>query len=211
MTQTKEISLDITGMTCAACSNRIEKVLNKMDGVEANVNLALENAKVKYDQEKTKPTEIVEKIEKLGYGVREEKAEFDIRGMTCAACSNRIEKALNKMDGVERAVVNLATESATVEYIFGSVTIEEMTERVKKLGYEAIPKTDANEETDYKEKEYRKKLIQFIISAVLTIPFIYMMMAKYTILPNPMILENPWLQLIMAGIVQFYIGGHFYL
>ncbi|HET6872395.1 MAG TPA: heavy metal translocating P-type ATPase, partial [Sporolactobacillaceae bacterium] len=210
MSQTKEMSLDITGMTCAACATRIEKVLNKMDGVEANVNLALENAKVKLDTDKTGPQDVIERIKKTGYGVREEKMEFDIRGMTCAACATRIEKTLNKMEGVGHATVNLATESATVELIHGALTVDDIQNRVKKLGYEAIPKMEDAEKEDFKEKEYQKKLRTFIISAVLTVPFVYMMIADYTGLPMTGI-GNEWVQIILAGIVQFYIGGQFYV
>src|SRR5699024_8691644 len=110
----KELSLHITGMTCAACSSRVEKVLNKMDAVEAQVNLATESAKVQYDQGTVTPEDIIGKIEKIGYGVEVEKEEFDITGMTCAACSSRIEKELNKMTGVEQATVNLEPESEQV-------------------------------------------------------------------------------------------------
>lgn len=67
----EELKLDITGMTCAACSARIEKVLNKMDGVEANVNLAMESAAVSFENEKVSSDEIIKKIEKLGYGATE--------------------------------------------------------------------------------------------------------------------------------------------
>ncbi|GGH83914.1 Cu+-exporting ATPase [Pullulanibacillus pueri] len=210
MSSTKELSLDITGMTCAACANRIEKVLNKMEGVEANVNLALENAKVKINSDTTQTRDIVGQIEKLGYGVREEKVDFDIRGMTCAACANRIEKVLTKMEGIDQATVNLTTESATVLYQTGAITLDDMVARVKKLGYEAIPKTDTEDPVDYKEKEYRSKLIKFVISALLTLPFVYMMIAEFTGLPMPMFLSHPWTQLILAGIIQFYIGGPFY-
>ncbi|MED1467910.1 heavy metal translocating P-type ATPase [Bacillus salipaludis] len=67
----EELKLDITGMTCAACSARIEKVLNKMDSVEANVNLAMESAAVFFENEKVSSSEIIKKIEKLGYGATE--------------------------------------------------------------------------------------------------------------------------------------------
>ena len=97
----KESSLQITGMTCAACASRIEKGLNKMDGVnEANVNLALEKSSVKYDPSKLSEADLENKIEALGYGVVKQKMEFDITGMTCAACANRIEKGLSKMEGI---------------------------------------------------------------------------------------------------------------
>ena len=92
MTQ-KETTIQITGMTCAACSTRIEKSLNRMDGVnEATVNLALEKSVIKYDASVLGEQDLRKKIEALGYGVVLQKSEFDITGMTCAACSARIEK-----------------------------------------------------------------------------------------------------------------------
>ena len=113
--QTKETSFQVTGMTCAACSSRIEKVLKKMDGVEsANVNLAMETATVTYNPQELSEKDLQDKIEKIGYGVAMDVAEFTITGMTCAACSSRIEKVLNKREGVVNANVNLATETATV-------------------------------------------------------------------------------------------------
>ncbi|MBV7506796.1 heavy metal translocating P-type ATPase [Bacillus sp. sid0103] len=66
----EQLKLDITGMTCAACSTRIEKVLNKMDSVEANVNLAMESAAISFDSEHVSSNDIITRIEKLGYGVR---------------------------------------------------------------------------------------------------------------------------------------------
>jgi len=134
----KEATLQITGMTCAACSNRIEKGLKKIEGVkEANVNLALERSTIVFDPSKTSPQAFEEKIEKLGYGVVSEKAEFAITGMTCAACSTRIEKGLNKLEGVTKASVNLALETASVEYSPSQIAPQDITQRVEKLGYGA--------------------------------------------------------------------------
>src|SRR5699024_12090351 len=115
MSESEHATLGVTGMTCAACSNRIEKVLNKMDGVEAKVNLTTEKTSVDYDSSSVSIDDISAKIEKLGYGVQTEKAEFDVFGMTCAACSNRIEKVLNKQSGVKHNNDTQATESAAVE------------------------------------------------------------------------------------------------
>src|SRR5699024_412422 len=96
MSKTKDITVGITGMTCAACSSRIERVLKKIDGVEAQVNLTTEKANIHYDPDVMSFDDISEKIEHLGFGVQSEKLEFDVLGMTCAACSNRVEKVLNK-------------------------------------------------------------------------------------------------------------------
>jgi len=197
-------------MTCAACSTRIEKVLNKMEGVKANVNLALESAQVTYDEEQAGLDDILVRINRLGYGVRKEKAAFDIRGMTCAACANRIEKTLNKIPHVQ-ATVNLATETAMVEHPVGVITNGAIIQRVKQLGYEAILKKNNNEQHAFKEKEYQKKRLKFIISAVISLPFIYMMLAHAVGFSVPRFLEYPWTQMILAGVVQFYIGGSFYV
>src|SRR5699024_1046386 len=96
----EHMTVGVTGMTCAACSARVEKVLNKMDGVDAQVNLTTEKANITYDPDAASVEDISAKIEKLGYGVETEKAELDVFGMTCAACSSRIEKVLNKQEGV---------------------------------------------------------------------------------------------------------------
>lgn len=150
-------TLGVTGMTCAACSNRIEKQLNKMDGVEAQVNLTTEKATVNYDPEKISIEEITKKIENIGYGVIMEKTELDVFGMTCAACSNRIEKVLNKQKGVKVATVNLTTESAAIEYNPGMVDVKDLIERIQKLGYDAKLKVEAEEKQTYKERELQSK------------------------------------------------------
>lgn len=210
--RSKAIQIGITGMTCASCSTRIEKSLNRMDGVQANVNLALEKAKVTFDEEKAKPADIVEKIEKLGYGVRTKRLDADIIGMTCASCASRIEKGLNRMAGVVSAQVNLATESGTVIFQPGIVDPDAIYNRVKKLGYKAVPKKE--QASDEKERELKRKLWKLILSSVLSLPLLYTMLAHLpfdTGLPMPHLLMNPWFQLAVAGIVQFYIGGPFYV
>ncbi|KHF27749.1 Copper-exporting P-type ATPase A [Anoxybacillus sp. BCO1] len=98
----RTVTLKVTGMTCAACSARIEKVLNKMDGVEATVNLTMEKATVQYDPNKYTIADIEAKIEKLGYGVATEKVTLDIEGMTCAACATRIEKRVASAGGCDK-------------------------------------------------------------------------------------------------------------
>lgn len=205
----KDLSLDITGMTCAACSARIEKGLNRLDGVEANVNLAMENAKIKYDGDQVQPHEMVEKIEKLGYGVREEKVEFDIHGMTCAACSTRIEKGLNRMKGIESANINLATESGSVAFTAGIVSLDDILAKVKKLGYEAVVKQGREAERNHKEAEIREKKIKLSLSILLSLPLVYTMLGHFG-LPVPTILDNMWLQFALASVIQFYIGASFY-
>ncbi|RDZ12274.1 copper-translocating P-type ATPase [Priestia megaterium] len=212
----KEATLQITGMTCAACSNRIEKGLKKIEGVkEANVNLALERSTIIFDPSKTSPKAFEEKIEKLGYGVVSEKAEFAITGMTCAACSTRIEKGLNKLEGVTKASVNLALETASVEYSPSQIAPQDITQRVEKLGYGAKLKSEEKEEEQsYREKELSKQKGKFWFSFILSVPLLWAMVSHFTFtsfIPLPHMLMNPWVQLALATPVQFVVGKQFYV
>lgn len=204
----QEVTLPIEGMTCAACSNRIEKVLNKMDGVEAQVNLTTERATVHYDEDKLSLSDISERIDKLGYQVRPAHAEFDITGMTCAACSNRIEKVLNKQPAIQNATVNLSTEVATVDYYPGNIDESDIIERIKKLGYDATLKSE--EQSSRKENELRRKKYKLILSAVLSLPLLLTMLTHLFGIHLPHIFMNPWFQFAFAFPVQFIIGWQFY-
>lgn len=210
----KEASIGITGMTCAACATRIEKGLNKMEGVEqASVNLALEKSSIKYDSSILSETDFEKKIEALGYGVVKQKAEFEITGMTCAACSTRIEKGLNKMEGVMAANVNLALERATIEFNPSEITIADILAKVEKLGYGAHQKQDEKEQIDYREKHIKDQQWKFIISAILSLPLLWTMVGHFSFtsfLYVPNFLMNPWIQMILATPVQFIIGKQFY-
>ncbi|MFJ7509665.1 heavy metal translocating P-type ATPase [Peribacillus simplex] len=213
--QIKETTMQITGMTCAACANRIEKGLNRMEGVEeATVNLALEKSVIKYDSEKLSNKDFEKKIQDLGYDVVKEKKEFTITGMTCAACANRIEKGLNKLDGVSRANVNLALENATVEYDPTEATPVDIIQRVEKLGYGAIIKEDNTESVDFRQKEIQKQKNTFIFSLILSFPLLWAMVSHFSFtsfIYMPDFLMNPWVQMAFATPVQFLIGKQFYV
>ncbi|WP_342605280.1 heavy metal translocating P-type ATPase [Peribacillus sp. FSL E2-0159] len=213
--QIKETTMQITGMTCAACANRIEKGLNRMEGVEeATVNLALEKSVIKYDSEKLSNKDFEKKIQDLGYDVVKEKKEFTITGMTCAACANRIEKGLNKLDGVSRANVNLALENATVEYDPTEASPVDIIQRVEKLGYGAIIKEDNTESVDFRQKEIQKQKNTFIFSVILSFPLLWAMVSHFSFtsfIYMPDFLMNPWVQMAFATPVQFLIGKQFYV
>src|SRR5690606_12997340 len=123
-----------------------------------------------FDPQVVTVDEITEKIEQLGYGVVTEQVEFDVFGMTCAACSTRIEKVLNKQDGVTRATVNLATESATVEFNPAVISEQELIQRIRKLGYDAKVKSDAVERKAHKEQQINALRAKLIVAAILSLP-----------------------------------------
>ncbi|EJL20904.1 heavy metal translocating P-type ATPase [Brevibacillus sp. BC25] len=215
--KTAEATVAISGMTCAACALRIEKGLGKMEGVEtANVNLALEKSTVVFDPTKTNIDDIRSKIESLGYGVVTDKVELNISGMTCAACSTRIEKGLNKTAGVLKANVNLAMETATVEYDSSQVSVTDIIQKVEKLGYQATRKEDGEEEekVDRRQEEIKRQTRKFWISAILSLPLLWSMVSHFSFTSFiwlPEILMNPWVQLALATPVQFIIGAQFYV
>lgn len=216
MNEQKEANFQISGMTCAACANRIEKGLKKVEGVqEANVNFALEKTKILYDPTQTNPQKFKEKVESLGYGIVSDKAEFMVSGMTCAACANRVEKRLNKLDGVSKATVNFALESATVEFNPDEISVNEMKSTITKLGYKLEVKSDEqNSSTDHRLKEIERQKKKFIISFVLSFPLLWAMVSHFSFtsfIYLPDMLMNPWVQLALATPVQFIIGGQFYI
>lgn len=208
----KTTTLDITGMTCAACSNRIEKKLNRLDDVSAQVNLTTEKATIKYDADQYDSKSFISEIQKLGYDVRTAKQELDITGMTCAACSNRIEKVLNKTEGIQHATVNLTTEQALVSYYPNAINTDQIIQRIQKLGYDAEPiNNDDDQQTSRKEQELKAKRTKLIISAILSAPLLLMMFVHLLPLHLPAIVMNPWFQFILATPVQFIIGWQFYV
>nr|WP_139366213.1 MULTISPECIES: heavy metal translocating P-type ATPase [Bacillaceae] len=210
----KEVYLPIEGMTCAACANRIEKGLTRLDGIdEANVNFGTEKAKIRYDSDKITPQVFEEKIEHLGYNVRKEKVVFAITGMTCAACANRIEKKLSRTDGVSSASVNFAVENVTVEYNSSQVSPVDLKEAVKKIGY-TLNEQESNEEiTDYRDRDIRNQTGKFIFAALLSAPLLWTMVTHFewtSFLYIPDMFMNPWVQLALATPVQFIAGAQFY-
>lgn len=207
----KKTTLDITGMTCAACSNRIEKKLNKLDDVNAQVNLTTEKATVEYNPDQHDVQEFINTIQHLGYGVAVETVELDITGMTCAACSSRIEKVLNKMDGVQKATVNLTTEQAKVDYYPEETDANQLITRIQKLGYDAAVKDKNKDQASRKTKELQHKLIKLIISAALSLPLLMLMFVHLFNMHIPSLFMNPWFQFILATPVQFIIGWQFYV
>jgi len=207
----KKISMDIVGMTCAACSARIEKALNKQEGVvSATVNLLANKANIEFDTDKIKAVDLVKIVEKTGYEVPLVKKTLIVEGMTCAACSARVEKVLNKLDGVVNASVNLSTNKAIVEYPSGSIDDASFIKAIEKAGYKAEVEVerDLDREKEMREKEIKSLKTSFILSAILSLPLFSAMFFHMAGIHT--ILTNGWFQLALATPVQFIIGYRFY-
>ncbi len=142
-----------------------------------------------------------------------ETVELAIGGMTCAACSGRIERQLNKLPGVE-AAVNLAAERAHIRFDPARADAAKLIATIVKTGFTATPSTadTRGEEKARKEAVYRAELKRFWIALVLTLPLIAQMPFMFAagggvhadVLPR-------WLQFALATPVQFWIGWRFYV
>ncbi|MFB0934381.1 MAG: heavy metal translocating P-type ATPase [Propionivibrio sp.] len=209
-----QLDLPISGMTCAACAARIEKVLNRLPGVTASVNLAAERARIDMGSSGTTPQEVVATIEKAGFGVPLQTLELGIEGMTCAACATRLEKVLNRIDGVE-AAVNLASERARVRCQPGRVETEQLLEAIARAGFTGrlLDDRSREEEKERKLALYRAEVKRFWIAAALTLPLVAQMATMFgadALAGQHRDLLPRWLQLLMATPVQFWIGWRFY-
>ncbi|MBF6606893.1 MAG: heavy metal translocating P-type ATPase [Chloroflexi bacterium] len=141
-----------------------------------------------------------------------------VEGMTCASCVNRITRFLDKVDGVEEANVNLATESATVRFDPARTDIEGLVAAVEAAGYTAVPASDAAApatsadaaEPTYAERHLADLRRRVTVAGILTIPLL-LGLAHMTIAPFlPSFLTDPWLQLALATPVQAYAAAPFY-
>ncbi|NOZ48692.1 MAG: cadmium-translocating P-type ATPase [Chloroflexi bacterium] len=214
----QQLILPITGMTCANCSTTIERNLKRRDGVsEASVNLATERARVIFDPAVVAPEQINELISELGYGVAEAKAELPITGMTCANCSTTIERNLNRLPGVTRAVVNLATEKATVIYNPAMLDVDAMKSLVEELGYHVI-ETEGAEDSEDAERRARQGEINrqkhlLKTGIIITLPLFLLSMSRDFGLLGQWA-HAPWVNWLMWALatpVQFYVGRDYYV
>jgi len=189
--------LKILGKTCAACVKAAERAVKKLDGVmEVNVNFATEKMSVQYDESKVTIQNIKEAVSKAGYEAKQEETDKEvtipISGMTCAACAKAVERAVGKLQGDKSVSVNLATEKANIKYDPQTVRLSEIKQAISKAGYKPLEIENTqkvDEDKLRKEKENRTLWTKFIVSAIFSVPLLYIAMA-------PMI---PWVTLPMPS------------
>ena len=197
------LTVGIQGMTCASCAARVEKVLKQLPGVtDATVNLATETATV-YGE--TDLASVQTAIEKAGFSVPAESCTLDISGMTCASCSARVEKALDKVPGVLDASVNLATEQATVKLVRGT-SAAALIAAVERAGYGAqlpAPSGEVPAAPARALPDWWPVALAIGLSLPLIVPMLGKLGGAHWMLPG-------WLQLALATPVQFWLGARFY-
>jgi len=198
-------SIPVTGMTCTNCAATIQKGLEETAGINsASVNFASEKATFEYDPAQVDLNKIKETITELGYGVAVKKSIYPVAGMTCAMCVAHVEEALKGVNGVVSAVVNLASEKATVEYL-ENVTYHDLKQAVADAGYELGKEAQALEDVSVTAQRETRKLRNLLIFAlILAIPVFILSMF------TPDFPLKVYLLWALATPVQFYAGLRFY-
>src|SRR5689334_14153571 len=139
MSATKNITLPITGMTCANCVATVERNLKKLDGVKsAAVNLSSERASVEFDPSKLRLQDVIARVDRAGYGVATGEAEFVIRRLADDNDARRLEKALASQEGVLEAGVSYTAEKARLKYVPTVITQAEIRRAITSTGFEAL-------------------------------------------------------------------------
>ncbi|MGY4752630.1 heavy metal translocating P-type ATPase [Pannonibacter sp. Q-1] len=223
------ISLPIEGMTCASCVGRVERALKAVPGVaDAVVNLATEKASITTNAA-VDPATLVKAVEDVGYEVAASfsaptaaSLEVAIEGMTCASCVGRVEKALKAVPGVTNAVVNLATEKATIQ---GSADAAALVAAIEGAGYDArviataagTSQGETDDRTEKKEAERRELTRDFTIAAGLTVPVFILEMGSHVVpgmhdlIASTIGMQMNWyIQFVLTTIVLFVPGIRFY-
>lgn len=210
----KKIKIGVTGMTCAACSATVERSLNKKNGVaNAVVNLTTHEAIVTYDPTLLDEAELVDAIESVGYGVRIEKVELLVIGMTCSSCAMNVENALKKVEGVLSVVVNLATRKATVEFNPGLVNVPLLEKAIKSVGYD-IEKSIEEDALTLRRRIERDERLHYrnrlIVGTIFTTPLMVFMFIDMGIDTFMELDSVRYSSLVLATIVYLYVGWPFF-
>jgi Cu+-exporting ATPase len=216
MSETKQLTLPITGMTCANCVATVERGLKKQAGVQtAVVNLSSERATVTFDPAAVALPALLARVERAGYGIATGEADLVIKRLADSNDASRLEKALQKMEGVLEASVNLTTERARVKYIPTVISQAEIRAAVLRSGFEAVELGGAAEDAEAKarETEIANQRHLLIIGLLFTVPLFLFSMARDLGLLG-MGAHAAWVNGLMWAVatpVQFYVGWQYYV
>ncbi|WP_410498387.1 heavy metal translocating P-type ATPase [Chitinibacter sp. S2-10] len=190
-------------MNCAACAQRLEKLLNRVDDVQASVNFASEQAQISAQASQLQTIDRV--VAQAGFHIPTDNFTFQIDGMSCVACAARIEKQLNQL-AVFSATVNFATESAQITAPKGLYQASDFQAVIEKAGYRA---SQSAQNTPQKTRFSSKASLPWtlLLALLCTLPFFYAMLAM---LFGQHHVLNPILQFTLASVVQFVAGARFY-
>jgi Cu+-exporting ATPase len=213
-TSAVRLELGIHGMSCASCVAAVERALIEVPGVRAaTVNLAAERASIRYDPSQAAPHALIRAVADAGFTPVVERIAIPVEGISCAACTATIERALSETAGVISAGVNLATNTATVEYVPAAATPADLRQAIRGAGYAPLQIAEgaigADRERAAREQEIRGLTRKFAVGALLTAPILVGSMHHW--FPwAPALLRDFWVLLLFTTPVQFWVGWQFY-
>jgi len=215
MAEAKQVTLPVTGMTCANCASTIERNVRKLQGVSvANVNLALEKLTVEFDPTLLDERGIIGRVQKVGYGVATGKAELPITGMRDSNDALALERLLARQNGVLSAGVSYGTERATLEYIPGLTSIADLAAVIRKAGYDVVQAGESEEMEDVEAQaraaEVQRQGSLLVLGLIFTVPLMTFSMARDFGLIRPFG-GDVWLMMAAATVVQFFVGWQYYV
>jgi P-type Cu+ transporter len=217
MTDSKQVTLPITGMTCANCVATVERNLKKTSGVQAAVvNLSSERATIEFDPTMTGLDTLIGRVQRAGYGIAMGEADLIIRRMSDDNDARRIEKTLRGLEGVVNAQVSYTTEKARISYIPTVISQNELRRAIASAGFETVETGGNAEDAEAKarEAEQKQQLQDLIVGLVFTIPlFLVSMSRDFGLLPWE-IAQSEWIigfMFFCATMVQFDVGWQFYV
>ncbi len=216
MAESKQISLPVTGMTCANCVATIERNLKKESGVQtAVVNLSSERATVEFDPSLTGLDQVIGRIQRAGYGIAMGEADLLIHRMSDDNDARRLEKALSGLEGVQDAQVSFASERARVRYIPTLVSQADLRKAVAAAGFEAVETGGEAEDAERlaREAEIRQQRNFLIVGLLFTVPLFILAMGRDLGLFGMWAHAEwvHWLMFALATPVQFYVGSQYYV
>src|SRR5688572_14708910 len=179
MSNTKHLTLPITGMTCANCVATVERNLKKLEGMQsAAVNLSSERASVEFEPAKLTLQDMIARVDRAGYGIATGEADLIIKRLSDDNDARRLEKALLKLEGVVEAQVNYGNERARLRYVPTVISQAEIRAAVMQAGFEAVELGGDTEDAEARarELEIKHQSMLLFIGALFTIPlFLYSM------------------------------------
>ncbi len=219
MTAQTTLTFGIDGMSCAGCVRRVETALSGLEGIgNVHVNLATETAQIEADTP-SRASDVVQQLSSAGYPARKGSATLEIGGMSCASCVKRVEAVLMKEPGVLAAEINLASETAYISFLEGSVRPAHFAKAATKAGYPARVQDSQERQTQSERKadEARQIAHRVVVAAILTLPIFVLEMGAHLFpafhhwIDHTIGIQTSWLiQFALAGLVLAGPGRTFF-
>jgi Cu+-exporting ATPase len=217
MPESKQVTLPITGMTCANCVATVERNLKKVAGVQqATVNLSSERATVEFDPAQAGMEDLIGRVRRAGYDVASGEAVLAIQRLSDDNDARRLEKTLSQLEGVLAAQVTYGAERAHVRYIPTVISQAEIRRAISQAGFVAVESGGEAEDAERsaRQAEIAQQRRLLIAGLIFTVPLFLLAMSRDLGLLPMSLAHAPWLDWVMWALatpVQFYVGWQYYV